>query len=213
MTNLFFLDSNVAENEDDLEDGEIPSDEDDEPTVATQAPPPVVAHKQPIGESAKLSSKQDSPKQKSFESSKFSKSKKSSGTSGSGGVSSKQQDRFSKYKNPSEDWAGDVEKAIRAMLEEQERSKAQHDSTNSSSKSKSKSSRNKNRKRARDEKDDERAKEQKVCFPFLFFFPLIPLVKISENRSESLNFSENLENFSEFIVHFKFFREIHLSLN
>ncbi|XP_043267652.1 uncharacterized protein su(sable) isoform X2 [Venturia canescens] len=131
---------------DDLEDGEIPSDEDDEPTP----PPPVV---KPPTEPVKPTIAADSPKHKNFEP-KFTKNKKPS--SSTSNTNNSKQDRFGKYKNPSEDWAGDVEKAIRAALEEQDRSKGQDNA-----KSKSRSNRSKNRKRIRDEKEEERAKAQK----------------------------------------------------
>ncbi|KAK0167829.1 hypothetical protein PV327_001687 [Microctonus hyperodae] len=136
---------------DDLEDGEIPSDEDDEPIV------PIAVTKlasEPSKTSSSSPSKSESSRGKSLDS-KSSKSKKSSSstTSSSGGSKS---DRFGKYKNPSEDWAGDVEKAIRAVLE-QDRSKNQ-DSKSSRSKS---SSRSRSRKRTRDDKEEDRAKEQK----------------------------------------------------
>lgn len=129
-----------------MEDGEIPSDEDDEPTPPPPAP-------KPVAEPAKPAPKPESPKHKSFDS-KFSKSKKQSGSSSGSGS---KQERFNKYKNPSEDWAGDVEKAIRAVLEEQVRPKGQENN-----KSKCKSNRSKNRKRAREEKEEERSKDQKV---------------------------------------------------
>lgn len=132
-----------------MEDGEIPSDEDDEPT-----PPPVAA--KPPAELSKPTTTPDSPKHKSFEP-KFGKNKKASSNTGSG--NNAKQERFGKYKNPSEDWAGDVEKAIRAALEEQDRSKGQENS-----KSKNRSNRSKNRKRIRDEKEEERSKAQKVLF-------------------------------------------------
>lgn len=120
-----------------MEDGEIPSDEDDEPV-----PPPV------NNDNNKNSSKTDASKSKTFDS-KFNKSKKSSVQGSS------KHDRFLKYKSPTEDWAGDVEKAIRAALEEDS-------ARNQDSKSKSKSNRNKSRKRIRDEREEDRNKDQKV---------------------------------------------------
>ncbi|XP_015174026.1 PREDICTED: protein suppressor of sable isoform X1 [Polistes dominula] len=128
-----------SNNDNDLEDGEIPSDEDDEPVTSAQTE---------IVEPAKSSSKQDASKNKNFDS-KFNKNKK---TTIQG--SNTKHERYSKYKNPSDDWAGDVEKAIRAALEED-------GGRNSDSKSRSKTSRNKSRKRARDERDEDRSKDQK----------------------------------------------------
>ncbi|XP_050593538.1 protein suppressor of sable isoform X1 [Bombus affinis] len=127
----------IQSNDDnDLEDGEIPSDEDDEPL-----PPPV------NNDANKSASKTDVPKTKAFDT-KFNKNKKSNVQGSS------KHDRFLKYKNPSEDWAGDVEKAIRAALEV--------DGTrNQDSKSKSKNNRNKSRKRIRDEREEDRNKDQK----------------------------------------------------
>ncbi|XP_029045873.1 LOW QUALITY PROTEIN: uncharacterized protein LOC114877448 [Osmia bicornis bicornis] len=131
-------------NDDDLEDGEIPSDEDDEPTPPPPLPPPLP----PLNDDAtKNSSKTDSSKNKTFDS-KFSKNKKSSVQGSS------KHDRFLKYKSPTEDWAGDVEKAIRAALEEDS-------SRSQDSKSKSKNTRSKSRKRIRDEREEDRNKDQK----------------------------------------------------
>ncbi|XP_034942953.1 protein suppressor of sable isoform X2 [Chelonus insularis] len=138
---------------DDLEDGEIPSDEDDEPVVITvkQDKPP---------EPSKESSKSDSSKEKSDSKSSKSKSKSSTNSSSSSKV-----DRFGKYKNPSEDWAGDVEKAIKAVLDEN-KSKDNKDSKSKSSSSSKSSRSSRNKKRIRDEKeerdrDDDRNKDQK----------------------------------------------------
>lgn len=126
-----------------MEDGEIPSDEDDEPI-----PPPVTP--KPAPEQAKPVAKQElPPKNKTNFDSKFNKNKKPPVQAGS------KLDRFSKYKNPSEDWAGDVEKAIRAALEEDK-------AKNQENKNKSKTNRSKSRKRSRDERDEDRGKEQKV---------------------------------------------------
>ncbi|XP_076630916.1 suppressor of sable [Colletes latitarsis] len=125
-----------SNNDNDLEDGEIPSDEDDEPV-----PPPV------IDDTVKNASKADTSKNKTFDS-KFSKNKKPSVQGGS------KHDRFLKYKSPTEDWAGDVEKAIRAALEED-------GARNQDSKSKNKNNRNKSRKRLRDEREEDRSKDQK----------------------------------------------------
>ncbi|XP_053977161.1 protein suppressor of sable [Hylaeus volcanicus] len=125
-----------SNNDNDLEDGEIPSDEDDEPV-----PPP------PADDTVKNTSKTDTSKNKSFDS-KFNKNKKSSVQGGS------KHERFLKYKNPTEDWAGDVEKAIRAALEED-------GARSQDSKSKSKNNRNKSRKRLRDEREEDRSKDQK----------------------------------------------------
>ncbi|XP_015434838.1 PREDICTED: uncharacterized protein LOC107190538 [Dufourea novaeangliae] len=126
-----------SNNDNDLEDGEIPSDEDDEPV-----PPPVKDD-----DTVRNTSKADTSKNKSFDS-KFSKSKKPNVQGSS------KHDRFLKYKNPTEDWAGDVEKAIRAALEED-------GARNQDSKSKSKNNRNKSRKRLRDEREEDRGKDQK----------------------------------------------------
>ncbi|CAK9808243.1 Protein suppressor of sable [Anthophora quadrimaculata] len=125
-----------SNNDNDLEDGEIPSDEDDEPM-----PPPV------NDDVNKNVSKTDISKSRTFDS-KFNKNKKSSVQGSS------KHDRFLKYKSPTEDWAGDVEKAIRAALEED-------GARNQDSKSKSKNNRNKSRKRIRDEREDDRNKDQK----------------------------------------------------
>lgn len=131
-------------NDDDLEDGEIPSDEDDEPTPPPPPPPPPPVN----DDTTKNSSKTDTSKNKNFDS-KFSKNKKSSVQGSS------KHDRFLKYKSPTEDWAGDVEKAIRAALEEDS-------SRSQDSKSKSKNTRSKSRKRIRDEREEDRNKDQKV---------------------------------------------------
>ncbi|KAK2586183.1 hypothetical protein KPH14_001449 [Odynerus spinipes] len=129
----------MSNNDNDLEDGEIPSDEDDEPVTRTQAE---------VTEPAKPSPKPDVSKNKNFDS-KFNKNKKQpvQGTTA-------KHDRYLKYKSPTEDWAGDVEKAIRAALEED-------GSRNTDSKSKNKTNRNKSRKRVRDERDEDRSKDQK----------------------------------------------------
>lgn len=121
-----------------MEDGEIPSDEDDEPVVraANDAP-----------EAAKPTPKSDSAKNKNFDA-KFNKSKKQQPAQAAG-------KHFLKYKGPTEDWAGDVEKAIKAAMEE--------DGRNQESKAKNKNNRNKVRKRIRDEKEEDRSKDQKVC--------------------------------------------------
>ncbi|XP_012141723.2 suppressor of sable isoform X2 [Megachile rotundata] len=123
-------------NDDDLEDGEIPSDEDDEPV-----PPPAT------DDATKNASKTDISKPKTFDS-KFNKNKKSSVQGSS------KHDRFLKYKSPTEDWAGDVEKAIKAHLEED-------NSRNQDAKSKSKNNRSKSRKRTREEREEDRNKDQK----------------------------------------------------
>lgn len=141
---VFFFRSN---NDNDLEDGEIPSDEDDEPVTRAQTE---------VTESAKPSPKQDVSKNKNFDS-KFNKNKKQpiQGTTA-------KHDRYLKYKSPTEDWAGDVEKAIRAALEED-------GGRNTDSKSKNKTNRNKSRKRVRDERDEDRSKDQKVTFYTILF--------------------------------------------
>ncbi|XP_046465898.1 protein suppressor of sable isoform X1 [Neodiprion pinetum] len=130
-----------SNNDEDLEDGEIPSDEDDEPI-----PPPVIP--KPGIEQPKPIAKQEPPKNKIFDA-KFNKNKKPLVQAGS------KLDRFNKYKNPSEDWAGDVEKAIRAALEE-DKAKSQDN------KNKNKNNRNKgSRKRSREDREEDRSKEQK----------------------------------------------------
>lgn len=130
-------------NDNDLEDGEIPSDEDDEPV--SRAPSDVQL------ETVKSAPKPPEPaKNKTFDP-KFSKNKKQQPMQ-----AANKQDRFLKYKGPTEDWAGDVEKAIKAAMEEDgSRSKE-------ITKPKNKNNRNKMRKRAREEKDEDRIKEQKV---------------------------------------------------
>jgi hypothetical protein len=136
-----------SSNDNDLEDGEIPSDEDDEPgtCAANDAAQPT--------ETAKPMPKPDSGKNKNFDA-KFNKSKKQQSTQAIG-----KHDRFLKYKGPTEDWAGDVEKAIKAAMEED-------GGRNSESKTKNKNNRNKIRKRARDEREEDRIKDQKVnTFP------------------------------------------------
>lgn len=131
----------MCSSNDDLEDGEIPSDEDDEPgtCAANDAAQPT--------ETAKPMPKPDSGKNKNFDA-KFNKSKKQPAQTVG------KHDRFSKYKGPTEDWAGDVEKAIKAAMEED-------GGRNSEPKTK-KNNRNKARKRARDEREEERVKDQKV---------------------------------------------------
>lgn len=123
-----------------MEDGEIPSDEDDEPVthIANNAP-----------EAAKPISKPDIVKNKVFEP-KFNKNKKQQQLAQGG-----KHDRFLKYKSPTEDWAGDVEKAIKAAMEED-------GGRNQEVKTKNKNNRNKTRKRIRDEREEDRGKEQKV---------------------------------------------------
>lgn len=131
-----------SNNDNDLEDGEIPSDEDDEPIICATIEAPV--------EVAKPPPKPDTAKNKNFDA-KFNKNKKSQAAQAAG-----KHDRFLKYKGPTEDWAGDVEKAIKAAMEE-DGGKSQE------SKPKSKNNRNKVRKRMRDEREEDRGKDQKVC--------------------------------------------------
>lgn len=127
-----------SNNDNDLEDGEIPSDEDDEPITANSTV-----------ETAKPTPKSDNAKNKNFDI-KFNKNKKQSVQMIG------KHDRFLKYKAPTEDWAGDVEKAIKAAMEE--------DGTrNQESKAKNKSNRNKAKKRIRDDREEDRSKDQKVC--------------------------------------------------
>ncbi|XP_011310444.1 protein suppressor of sable isoform X2 [Fopius arisanus] len=137
------IQSNAAN--DDLEDGEIPSDEDDEPL-----PPPTPVKAPDPAKSSKSESHRDRNSESKSSKSK-SKSSTSTTVSGTGGGKS---DRFTKYKNPSEDWAGDVEKAIKAALDGDNNKEEK-------SKGKGSSSRSKNRKRSRDEKEEERNKDQK----------------------------------------------------
>lgn len=131
-----------SNNDNDLEDGEIPSDEDDEPVIRAANDAPEVAKPAP---------KPDSAKNKNFDA-KFNKNKKPQAAQAAG-----KHDRFLKYKSPTEDWAGDVEKAIKAAMEE-DGGKNQEPKVN-----KNKNNRNKVRKRARDEREEiERGKDQKV---------------------------------------------------
>lgn len=127
---------------DDLEDGEIPSDEDDEPVSCVVTNNVPEATKSPP-------LKCESTKTKEFDV-KFNKNKKQQSPQ----VASK-HDRFLKYNDPSEDWAADVEKAIKAAMQED-------GGRNQETKAKNKNNRNKIRKRAREEREDERAKDQKV---------------------------------------------------
>ncbi|XP_014484881.1 PREDICTED: protein suppressor of sable isoform X2 [Dinoponera quadriceps] len=128
----------IQSTDNDLEDGEIPSDEDDEPVTHTANNAP---------EAAKPIPKPDIVKSKSFEP-KFSKNKKQLAQAAG------KHDRFLKYKCPTEDWAGDVEKAIKAAMEED-------GGRNQEIKTKNKNNRNKARKRIRDEREEDRSKEQK----------------------------------------------------
>lgn len=125
-----------SSNDNDLEDGEIPSDEDDEPVVPATNDTEI----------AKPTLKSDSAKNKNFDA-KFNKNKKQS-TQPTG-------KHYLKYKSLTEDWAGDVEKAIKAAMEED-------GGKNQESKTKNKNNRNKVRKRIREEKEDDRSKDQKV---------------------------------------------------
>lgn len=123
-----------------MEDGEIPSDEDDEPTSHTA---------NNTSEGSKPIPKSDTAKNKSFDS-KFNKNKKQQSAQATG-----KHDRFLKYKAPTEDWAGDVEKAIKAAMEED-------GGRTQEIKAKNKNNRNKARKRIRDEREEDRNKDQKV---------------------------------------------------
>ncbi|XP_070519803.1 protein suppressor of sable-like isoform X3 [Cardiocondyla obscurior] len=127
------------DNDNDLEDGEIPSDEDDEPVAQAANDAPEVAKPAP---------KPDTAKNKNFDA-KFNKNKKPQTLS-----TASKHDRFLKYKGPTEDWAGDVEKAIKAAMEE-DGGKTQE------SKAKNKNNRNKARKRVREEREEDRTKDQK----------------------------------------------------
>lgn len=131
----------MCSNDNDLEDGEIPSDEDDEPVAQAANDAPEVAKPTPKPEPAK---------NKNFDA-KFNKNKKPQAAQ-----AASKHDRFLKYKGPTEDWAGDVEKAIKAAMEED-------GGKNQESKGKNKNNRNKARKRIRDERDEDRSKDQKVC--------------------------------------------------
>lgn len=133
-----------SSNDNDLEDGEIPSDEDDEPVVPATND----------AEAAKPTLKSDSAKNKNFDA-KFNKNKKQQSTQSTG-------KHYLKYKSPTEDWAGDVEKAIKAAMEED-------GGKNQESKTKNKNNRNKVRKRVRDEKED-RNKDQKVYTQRILFY-------------------------------------------
>lgn len=121
-----------------MEDGEIPSDEDDEAVVPAA---------NDAAETAKPTLKSDSAKNKNFDA-KFNKNKKQQSTQATG-------KHYLRYKSPTEDWAGDVQKAIKAAMEED-------GGKNQESKTKNKNNRNKARKRNRDEKEDDRNKDQKV---------------------------------------------------
>lgn len=129
-----------SNNDNDLEDGEIPSDEDDEPVIRATNDAPA--------EAVKPTPKPET--KKNFDA-KFNKNKKPQAAQAGG-----KHDRFSKYKGPTEDWAGDVEKAIKAAMEED-------GMKNPESKPKNKNNRNKARKRVRDEREEDRSKDQKVC--------------------------------------------------
>ncbi|XP_020283541.1 protein suppressor of sable isoform X2 [Pseudomyrmex gracilis] len=126
---------------DDLEDGEIPSDEDDEPVSCVVTNNVPEATKSPP-------LKCDSTKTKEFDV-KFNKNKKQQQSP----QAANKHDRFLKYNDPSEDWAADVEKAIKAAMQE--------DGGRNQETKKNKNNRNKIRKRAREEREDERAKDQK----------------------------------------------------
>lgn len=129
-----------SSNDNDLEDGEIPSDEDDEPVIRATNDAP---------EAAKPIPKPVPAKNKNFDA-KFNKNKKQNAQA------TGKHDRFLKYKGPTEDWAGDVEKAIKAAMEE-DGGKSQEP------KAKTKNNRNKVRKRVREERVEDRGKDQKVC--------------------------------------------------
>ena len=122
-----------------MEDGEIPSDEDDEPVPVVEATKPAPEpSKPPAG-------KTDSPKHKTFDNN-FGKNKKAESI-----------DRLNRQKSASgDDWAGNIEKAIKARLDEEKMKNHEN------SKSRSRSNKNKNRKRNREEKEEERARDQKV---------------------------------------------------
>lgn len=130
-----------SSNDNDLEDGEIPSDEDDEPVTRAAEVVPEVAKPTP---------KPEPTKNKNFDA-KFNKNKKPQTAQ-----AASKHDRFLKYKGPTEDWAGDVEKAIKAAMEED-------GAKNQEPKPKNKNNRNKIRKRVRDEREEDRNKDQKVC--------------------------------------------------
>lgn len=123
--------------EDDLEDGEIPSDEDDD----TPMPEPPKVEPEPA-KSSKLSEQRSKGSDSKFKGSSNNSNKKTSQSN---------HDRGSKFK-PSEDWAGDVEKQLKAALEEDKNNKSQ-DKSNKNHKN---NKRDKNRKRFRDDKEDEK---------------------------------------------------------
>ncbi|XP_011329593.1 protein suppressor of sable isoform X2 [Ooceraea biroi] len=179
----------AASNDNDLEDGEIPSDEDDEPVTraANDVPETVV----------KSTSKPEPVKTKTFDA-KLNKNKRQQSMQ----VANKQE-RFLKYKGPTEDWAGDVEKAIKAAMEE--------DGRNQEPKPKNKNNRNKMRKRVRDEKDEDRGKDQKKRKlsddenanededEMLFVRGASPIRKDAENNSpRHTSEHETFENNSEY---------------
>lgn len=141
---MFFFYEMCSNNDNDLEDGEIPSDEDDEPVTYSVPAKSVLEVPAP-----KPTPKPDSAKNKNFDS-KFNKNKKQQSAQAIG-----KHDRFLKYKAPTEDWAGDVEKAIKAAMEED-------GGRNQEPKAKNKNNRNKARKRIRDDREDDRGKDQKV---------------------------------------------------
>lgn len=145
----------MCSNDNDLEDGEIPSDEDDEPVIRAANDAPEIVKPTP---------KPDTAKNKNFDA-KFNKNKKLQAAQAAG-----KHDRFLKYKGPTEDWAGDVEKAIKAAMEEVG-GKSQEP------KPKNKNNRNKLRKRMRDEREEERSKDQKVCKIHIDRFRLYRCIK------------------------------------
>lgn len=134
--------------DDDLEDGEIPSDEDDDEipvvSVKPQSEPP-----KPL-----IAVKNESPKSKGLED-RFIKNRRSS--------QPRDLDRSGKHKQ-ADDWAGDVEKAIKAALEE-DRQKNNDKTRNNN---KNNNNKGRNRKRSRDERIEERNKDLKV-FKFIIY--------------------------------------------
>lgn len=127
----------LSNDDNDLEDGEIPSDEDDEPVKVVEPPKPAPEPPKPPPVV-----KTELPKNKNFDN-KFGKNKKPGSL-----------DRPNRQK-ASDDWAGDVEKAIKAHLEAEDNKRNHENKTRGKNK-------NKNRKRNRDEKEDELPKDQKV---------------------------------------------------
>lgn len=119
-----------------MEDGEIPSDEDDDQQV-------MVIEENHKNEAAPPPSEKIEPVKKTFDN-KF----KAESEEKPKNDNNRKATGFS-----SEDWASDVEKAIRAALDE--------DNRKDNVKPKGKNNKNRNRKRNRDDREEDR-KDQKV---------------------------------------------------